>query len=156
MWEHAEPWCHLQHSCPFPTFLEVRNDLLLEELNQTNQSITPSHHLVVAASASTPRAPSYTPVRSSRLHHPRDQLVLEVFLPIIGKANVAANRVGNPLLHPLVTPRQAVHPGPPTSTHGLAPYKCMGPVLLRPSPPVRPNRLLHRHTSSSQLLRTPF
>jgi len=53
------PSClHLQRSRPFHMFLEARNDLLLEELNQAHQSTTPSTALVAADAPHVPPVPA--------------------------------------------------------------------------------------------------
>ena len=49
---------HLCRSRPFPSFLEVQNDLLLEEITAANRVSTPSTTLVASApTASRPPAP---------------------------------------------------------------------------------------------------
>jgi hypothetical protein len=67
---------HLQRGRPFPTFLEARNDLLLEELNQVHRSSMPWWLL---ARSVLPRCLPL--VKSSSLHHPWDQPVLRALLP---------------------------------------------------------------------------
>ena len=47
---------HLRRGRPFPTFLEAKADLLLEEMTMDPQ--TPSQAMALAASGSTPTAPS--------------------------------------------------------------------------------------------------
>jgi len=58
---------HLRRGRPFPSFLEVRNDLLLEELTAANRVTAPSTALVAATpAASRPPAPAPAPKSSSR------------------------------------------------------------------------------------------
>ena len=58
---------HLRRGRPFPSFLEVRNDLLLEELTAANRITAPSTALVAATpAASRPPAPVPAPKSSSR------------------------------------------------------------------------------------------
>jgi hypothetical protein len=143
---------HFQSSHPFPHV--PRSPKIFVGGTKPGTSVVHAiHNPCMKCSASTP-----TPCQEQPPPHTLGSIGSGCVVPNNRWGNCEANKVGSPLLHLLVervAPLAMVVKAPPgpacpdslTSTCGLAPYKCMDPVLLlRPSPPDHPGRLLPRRT----------
>jgi hypothetical protein len=143
---------YLKRQRPFPSFVEVRSELLLEELSMgpVATSVAPSV-LVASAPTSAPGTP---------LHLPQALLLpkpVEATSPTAGKERPAADPV-LPTLMPLAVPLAALvasprlhrAAGPAFTTPGPAsfvcgPAQCRGTGQLAP-PPTRRSWVGHQHS----------
>jgi hypothetical protein len=118
----------LQRARPFPTFLQVKDDLSLEEL--TLGSRPPSPAAALTATTKPPPQSSAGNGTSSKPNRRSKAAGVAVVVGATGAAGAAAaphsssrsNRLEAP--RPLASPPEA---GPPSTTLGRAPYSC-GPV----------------------------
>ena len=122
---------HLRRSRPFPSFLEVCDDLTLEELTLSNQA-TASSAALLAGSAASSRRPLADPTLAlGTARGPGKGGVAATTRPPLARevAASAAKATTGAAMAPAAKPLQRLprgHPcsGPPSTTPGLALFRC--------------------------------
>ncbi|XP_066344097.1 uncharacterized protein [Miscanthus floridulus] len=135
---HLRTWITRQR--PFPSFLQVRDDLVMEELTQGIQpgsTSTPGSSSSSTALAATPPARSLAPPPSSLLGSPPPgpgggggAVAAAVAVEgDVGAAEATTHQCSRPP-EPLRPRPHGVHPGPPSTTRGRGASTC-GPSRLQ-------------------------